>query len=67
MGFIVNALLQGKLDARDQIQESSSKRTVNQSGSKTIADLNIVGSGEKFDLAREIVERSVAKPKCGDE
>ena len=60
-------MLDGKPDARDQIQESSSKRTVNQSGSKTIADSNIVGSGENFDSAREIVERSVAKPKCGEE
>ena len=67
MRFRVNALLPGKLDARDEIQESSAKRTVNHSGLKTIADSNTGASGKQFDSAGEIVERSVAKPKCGDE
>ena len=49
MGFRVNAVLQGKPDARDEIQESCSKRTVNQSGLKIVADSNIDASGENFD------------------
>ena len=67
MGFRVNAVLQGKPDARDENQESCSKRTVNQSGLKNVANSNIGASGKQFDSAREIVERSVAKPKYGDE